>query len=77
MADSKPVKQEVNSTVIFPLLVFPVWSNTTSLLQDWLYNFADYHHWKQWWLILFAILNFLLDTLKVYLHVQFQGAFLH
>jgi len=27
-ADSKPVKQEVNGTVILPLLVFPSWYQT-------------------------------------------------
>jgi hypothetical protein len=29
-ADSKPVKQEVNPTVILPLLVFPVFGNKVS-----------------------------------------------
>ncbi len=35
-ADSKPVKQEVNGTVILPPLVFPAWAqaNSTGVLPD-------------------------------------------
>jgi hypothetical protein len=47
-ADSKPVKQEVNSTVVLPPLVFPVWGqcyentavNYRSIDISWDQNYA-------------------------------------
>jgi hypothetical protein len=33
-ADSKPVKQEVNSAVILPPLVFPAWANTSLFCES-------------------------------------------
>jgi hypothetical protein len=33
-ADSKPVKQEVNGTVILPALVFPAFRHTKAMMKE-------------------------------------------
>jgi hypothetical protein len=43
-ADSKPVKQEVNSTVILPPLVFPAFGQLS--LHRWPFGRLWWHHWS-------------------------------